>query len=680
MTRYHVTVDSSGGSVSRGKARGLRRYRRKVCGKTFGALADTALSGLHHKERWLSFGESLAEEEMTRVRRALRDCAEHGASLAPPLPGGGSASAGPACRDRRGRRDLCASEPERRAEAELIAAPASVCAGTLHIQTVNSRHSEIKGFLRAFRGIATKYLDSYLVVPSHRTRRPAIAESVSRGGDGQTMPTNRELSQMNTASRNNLLIVISDEHRKDAMGCVGHPIVKTPNLDRLAARGTIFENAYTPSPICVPARASIACGDYVHNIGCWDSATPYCGVPGSWMHKLRDSGIEVISIGKLHYRSSKDDNGFSREILPMHVMGGIGWPAGLLRESPPAFESAQELAADVGAGASSYTDYDRAITEAACDWLLIRGETDNPWAAFFSLVSPHYPLIAPQEFYDLYDRASVDLPIAYEHAQRPRHSELMNLARFFDYDRHFDARKLREAKAAYYGLISFMDDCVGRILSALTRSGQTDDTVVIYVSDHGDMMGDHGFWTKHVMYEASAGIPMIAAGPDVAEGRRVQTGTSLVDLAATAVDVTGLCDHGAAELFPGRSLRSIAGEEDDRNRTTFSEYHDGGSTTGAFMVRWEDWKFVYYVGHDPQLFNLAQDPHELDNLAYEGVNDPVVLAAWRDGESRLRAICDPEEVNARCIADQRRKIAELGGVEACKNAYVFNHTPAPDEQ
>ena len=362
----------------------------------------------------------------------------------------------------------------------------------------------------------------------------------------------------------------------------------------------------------------------------------------------------------------------------MHVMGGIGWPAGLLRESPPAFESAQELAADVGAGASSYTDYDRAITEAACDWLLTRGEADNPWAAFFSLVSPHYPLIAPQEFYDLYDRASVDLPIAYEHAQRPRHSELMNLARFFDYDRHFDDRKLREAKVAYYGLISFMDDCIGRILSALTRSGQTDDTVVIYVSDHGDMMGDHGFWTKHVMYEASAGIPMIAAGPDVAEGRRVQTGTSLVDLAATAVDVTGLCDHGAAELFPGRSLRSIAGEEDDRNRTIFSEYHDGGSTTGAFMVRWEDWKFVYYVGHDPQLFNLAQDPHELFNLAYEGVNDPVVQAAWRDGESRLRAICDPEEVNARCIADQRRKIAELGGVEACKNAYVFkSHTTHP---
>ncbi len=464
------------------------------------------------------------------------------------------------------------------------------------------------------------------------------------------------------------------------MGCVGHPIVKTPNLDSLAARGTVFENAYTPSPICVPARASIACGEYVHKIGCWDSATPYRGVPGSWMHRLRDNGIEVTSIGKLHFRSNADDNGFSREILPMHVVGGVGWPVGLLRKDPPVFESAPELAAHVGAGTSSYTDYDHAITEAACDWLLTRERADAPWAAFVSLVSPHYPLVAPPKYYDLYDPGSVDLPIAHEHAQRPRHPELRNIARFFDYDRHFDRRRLREAKVAYYGLISFMDDCVGRILSALEQSGQADDTVVVYVSDHGDMMGDHGFWTKQVMYEGSAGVPMIMAGPDVPEGKRIRTGTSLIDLAATAADVTGLEDRAMAEPGPGRSLRVIAGENDDLNRTTFSEYHDGGSTTGTFMVRWENWKFVYYVGCEAQLFNLAHDPHELHDLAHDGTKDPAVIAALLEGESRLRAICDPEEVNARCFDDQKRRIAELGGIEGCKSAYVFNHTPTPGEQ
>ena len=483
---------------------------------------------------------------------------------------------------------------------------------------------------------------------------------------------------MNAASGNNLLIVVSDEHRRDALGCTGHPIVKTPNLDRLAARGTIFENAYTPSPMCVPARAAMACGDYVHNIGCWDSAAPYNGSPRSWMHRLRDCGAEVTSIGKLHFRSSEDDNGFTREILPMHVVDGVGWPVGLLRKDPPDFEAASELAANVGAGASSYTDYDRTITEAACDWLLTHGRAETPWATFVSLVSPHYPLVAPPEHHDLYDPESVDFPIAYEHADRPWHSELKNIARFFDYDRHFDQRRVREAKAAYYGLISFMDDCVGRILSALDRSGQADSTTVVYVSDHGDMMGDHGLWTKQVMYEASASIPMIAAGPGVPKGKRVRTGTSLIDLAATVVDVTRILDD-TGDRCRGRSLCSIAWEDDDPNRTVFSEYHDGGSTTGAFMVRWGNWKFVHYVGHDAQLFDLAQDPHELHDLARDGVSDPDILAAWREGDRRLRTICDPEEVNARCFADQSRRIEDLGGVEACKRARAFNHTPTPGE-
>ena len=180
------------------------------------------------------------------------------------------------------------------------------------------------------------------------------------------------------------------------------------------------------------------------------------------------------------------------------------------------------------------------------------------------------------------------------------------------------------------------------------------------------------------MYEASAGVPMIVAGPGVPEGKRVGTATSLIDLAATAVDVTDLSGDSDGH-FRGRSLRSIAWEDDDPNRTVFSEYHDGGSTTGAFMVRWQNWKLVHYVGHDAQLFDLAQDPQEMHDLVNDEMSDPDVLAAWQDGERRLRAICDPEEVNARCFADQSRRIEELGGVDACKRAHVFNHTPAPGE-
>lgn len=483
-----------------------------------------------------------------------------------------------------------------------------------------------------------------------------------------------------TKDAKNLLVIISDEHRKDAMGCVGHPLVKTPNLDALAARGTIFQNAYTPSPMCVPTRAAIACGDHVHKCRNWDSATPYTGTPKSWMARLRDQGVETVSIGKLHFRSTHDDNGFCEEILPMHVVGGVGWAVGLLRDDPPSYTSAAELARDVGAGPSTYTDYDLAITEAAGNWLGAPGRQDNQWAAFVSLVSPHYPLTAPQEYYDLYDPDAVDLPVGYRSPISPAHPELRNIAGFFNYDQYFDEQKMRQAKVAYYGLTTFMDDCVGRVLRALDDSGQAQDTVVLYVSDHGDMMGDQGFWTKQVMYDASAGVPMIAAGPGFPAGHKVATGTTLLDIAPTAMDVTGAKDDPISPDLPGISLRRIANSPDDPDRTIFSEYHDGGSSTGTFMVRWGDWKYVYYVGHPPQLFNMTADPDEVTNLASEGTNDPAFLDVMVEGDRRLRDICDPEQVNAMCFEDQRRRIDELGGRDACINAYVFNHTPTPAEQ
>lgn len=477
----------------------------------------------------------------------------------------------------------------------------------------------------------------------------------------------------------NILVVISDEHRKDAMGCAGHPFVKTPHLDALAARGTRFTNAYTSSPMCVPTRAALACGDHVHRTGFWDSATPYDGSVEGWMHDLRAAGHKTVSIGKLHYRSSEDDNGFCEEILPMHVVGGVGWLAGLLRDDPPDYDATAELAADSGRGSSSYTDYDRAITDAACEWIKGQsgGQPDSqpdrqpPWAAFVSLVSPHYPLTAPPEFYDLNKDVAFDLMPK----DLPDHPEIRNLARFFDYERHFTAESRRAAMAGYFGLTSFLDDCLGRILGALEASGQMEDTLVIYLSDHGEMLGDKGLWTKQVMYEASAGIPLIMAGPDVPQGHECSTAASIVDIAATARDVML---GRVVEDAPGRSLRQMAGARDDPDRTVLAEYHDGGSSTGAFMVRWADWKYVYYPGMPPQLFNLADDPHEDYDLG--SAPSPRAMAARAEGASRLADICDADEVNSRCLADQAKRIVALGGLEACRTATIFNHTPTPVEQ
>lgn len=468
----------------------------------------------------------------------------------------------------------------------------------------------------------------------------------------------------------NVLVIMADALRRDALGCMGHPIVKTPNIDALAARGAVFDNAYTPSPMCVPARAAIATGNYVHRIGAWDSASPYAGTPQSWMHRLRDQGVPVTSIGKLHFRSEKDDNGFSREILPMHVANETGWTLGPLRGRARGYDRTADLATDIGYGDTDYTRYDRAVSAAAVDFIRDGAASNLPWAAFVSFVSPHYPMRAPEDYRGLYDPADMDEPIAYGKRNRPRHPEIKRLAKFFNYDDHFDPGRMTDARAAYYALCTFLDDQVGRVLDALDETGQSEDTIILFASDHGEMLGDHGIWTKQVMYEGSVGVPLIAAGPGFAAGRRVKTAVSLLDLHPTILSAMGL--H-ADPTLPGHSLIRLASCDDDPDRAVFSEYHDGGSTTGFFMVRWAQWKYVHFVGVQPQLFNLANDPDERRSLA-SNHGYRFVLKEARD---RLHAVCNPDAVDAQAFSDQDAKIKALGGVQACLKGADLGHTQVP---
>ncbi len=163
----------------------------------------------------------------------------------------------------------------------------------------------------------------------------------------------------------NLVIIMSDEHNPKLLGCAGHPLVRTPNLDRLAARGTRFTASYCNSPVCIPARASFATGQYIHRSGFWDNADPYDGSVPSWHHRLRAAGHRVVSIGKLHFRSTEDDNGFSEEIVPMHVIEGKGDLMGLVRENLPRRGGSWKMAGMAGPGESPYTFYDRDIAARA---------------------------------------------------------------------------------------------------------------------------------------------------------------------------------------------------------------------------------------------------------------------------------------------------------------------------
>src|SRR5437667_3620371 len=249
----------------------------------------------------------------------------------------------------------------------------------------------------------------------------------------------------------NLLFIRSDEHSRRVLGCYGHAMVRTPNLDRLAARGLRFTDAYCNSPICVPSRAALATGQYVHRLRFWDNAIPYDGSIPSWGHRLSAAGHNATAIGKLHFRSAEDDNGFAEELIPLHVVDGIGDPLGLLRDPLPVRKAALRLANDAGRGNSTYQDYDDRITDAAVDWLRRRASIprDKPWVLFVSLVCPHFPLIARPEWYDLYPGDRLPRPALYEAAERgPDHPYIEAIRQCQVYDQAFDEVKLRRALAA----------------------------------------------------------------------------------------------------------------------------------------------------------------------------------------------------------------------------------------
>ncbi len=470
----------------------------------------------------------------------------------------------------------------------------------------------------------------------------------------------------------NVIVFCSDEHARSYTGCYGNSIVQSPTIDLLSDRGSTFDRAFSPSPICVPARASLATGLEVHEHRCWSSAEPYHGQYESWMHRLRDQGHAVISFGKLHFQSSDEDNGFTEEVLPMHATNdGLGWPQGLLRNPLPPFEETCELAEHVGRGESDYTEYDRRITAAACEWLRkYPGKIKNrSWVLFISLVSPHYPLTAPAPFYDLYQHSEIGLPKYPQSRDSLEHPVLREIRNFWDYDDYFDDDLRIEAKRCYFGLISFLDDNIRQVLQALEHSNSASETVILYSSDHGEMLGHLGFWTKSVMYEDSVGIPLIACGPGFRR-KRVQTPVSLTDIGATIEHALAIKQH-SNKSWSSTPLQEIA-SHDLSDRFIISEYHDGGTPVSFYMLRHGDWKYVYYAANNsPQLFNLSDDPAELNNLAI----DADFSSSINSMHSRLLQVLDPEQTANLCAQDQAARIQELGGRDAIMNLMSFNHTP-----
>ena len=475
----------------------------------------------------------------------------------------------------------------------------------------------------------------------------------------------------------NVILFQSDNHARQVLGCYGHPVVRTPHLDSIANAGVRFENAYCTSPLCCPSRASLATGRYPHQTGYWDNCLVYDGTWPSWARRLRDRGHTVVSVGKLHYRSNEDDNGFSEEIAPMHIVNGVGGLVSLLRwsDEEPAITRQWELyRTRTGVGTTSYQDYDREITRLAIAWLHEHAgaATTKPWVLYVSYPSAHPPFTVPQRLWNLYPPDGMPLPVKYKLGERPEHPAFQHLRRVLGFEDMHDEGLLRRVAAGYFALITHLDEQIGQVMSAAQSLGLLSKTRLIYTSDHGESYGNHGLFGKSQLLDTAAKVPLMMAGPGIRAGRVVRQIVSHVDLFPTVLEAAGARLETEDRSLPGISLWSAVHGREQR-RLGFAEFHATGSRTGSFMLRDGYDKLIYHAGMPSQVFDLERDPHELTDLVDIGRGHDRAERL----EATLRQVVNPDEADARAKSAQRDLAEKHGGSEAIRKMGALAYSPPP---
>ncbi|MGW5365078.1 sulfatase-like hydrolase/transferase [Actinopolymorpha pittospori] len=445
-------------------------------------------------------------------------------------------------------------------------------------------------------------------------------------------------------SRHNVLILKSDEHNPRIASTDGHPFVETPNLDRLAERGVVFESAYSPSPLCCPSRSSFIAGRPVHEIQCYNNslAIERPNYP-SYGSLLDAAGVHAVHVGKVDAYRPPDELGFTEMLGADYRLAGDTH----VSRSPLALrQDSHKRAQGVGVRDDPFRADDQRVADALA--FIERPNPGSPWTMEVNLIAPHFPHYVTQELWDRY-AGHDDLPEYGVDAAPAHHPYAADLRRHFG-THVFTEELTRQHRRAYYGRVTYVDQQLGLLLDALERTGQSDNTVVVYTSDHGEMLGLFGMWWKCSMYEDSARVPLVAAGPGFGRGQRVTTPVTHWDLNAAvfaAVDVPRPADLAGSPL---QDLQASPSE-----RAVFAEYHGHGTRGSAYMVRQNQWKLLYNACAPHQLFDLEADPHELHDLA------PTEPARVRKLTERLYdEFCDPMLEHERAESFIRRQLTAAG--------------------
>ncbi len=454
----------------------------------------------------------------------------------------------------------------------------------------------------------------------------------------------------------NFLIIMSDEHAPMYSSVYGHSIVRTPNMERLAAAGATFDAAYCNSPLCMPGRMSFMTGRFIHHIGAWDNVTPMRSDLVTWAHRLRTQGYDVALSGKQHFGGPDQLHGFQQQLArDLHAERYHAihtWDDGIV----PAEQPWHEVYA-AGPGSTVELEVDDLAQERALEYLHDPARQTKPWALNASFIAPHFPLVAPQRFWDMYPPEEIDLPIIPEGHLENLHPMAQRIRTMFGFPQ-FPDEVVQRARAAYYALITYFDEKIGELIDALIATSQYENTVIIHISDHGDMNGEHGMWRKSNFYEASSRVPLQVVWPgQIAAGLRFSEVVSLVDVTATICDIAGdACD---LPLDGDSLLPLLTGGDQDWKDEAFCEYLAHGSDRPMAMLRRGPYKLNYSWGDPVELYDLEDDPDEFHDLSSRMEYQDLIAAMTAD----LLSDWDPAALDRQVRASQRQQkyIEELFG-------------------
>lgn len=451
---------------------------------------------------------------------------------------------------------------------------------------------------------------------------------------------------------------MADQLTPAALPAYGNTVVKAPELARLAARSVVFDSAYCSSPLCAPARQGLLTGALPSRFGGFDNASELPSEVPTVAHHLRSRGYRTVLAGKMHFAGPNQLHGFEERLTTDIYPADFGWVPDWSREDRPEWYHHMGSVIDAGPCVrTNQLDFDDEVVFAAERKLhdRVRERDDRPFFMVVSLTHPHDPYVIADRYWNLYRDADIDLPrTRRQDIEDDAHSKRIREACLMDVVGTLSDEQVRRARRAYYGAMSYVDEQIGRLLRALAQTGQSDDTVIVFTSDHGDMLGERGLWYKMNFFEGAARVPLMVHAPQRFLPGRVSASVALHDLLPTLLD---LSQEGGAPVRPrdlppidGRSLlphlKGSGGHDE-----AFAEYLGECAQAPMAMIRRGAHKFIHSPADEPLLFDLQQDPFERRNLADDKAHGPLVKAFTEEAEQRW----DFAGLHQRVLDSQRRR-------------------------